>query len=265
MSSFYNDLYQAIYRGHNYNPQDARKYASVTWDFVDGDKVLQVKMEGFVFPLSNLGAAFIDKQMVVITHLPDSKVREFTQFLDKRIHDGSFDGYIQWIINQNWSSALEHVNRDKAELEAKNNTTNLTNPSATLTTSAEPQNVFGAAANQLGAVNGIDYEHRVASLISQNTSFNAEVTQGTGDFGVDILIRNPNNINFAVQTKLYSSNVGLSAVQQAHSGAAYYGFAQGMVITSGGFTKSAKEMADKLQVVLLNDAEIINYLNRHFP
>lgn len=106
---------------------------------------------------------------------------------------------------------------------------------------------------------GHDFEYYTAELLKKLGYEKVEVTQGSGDFGVDVLAEK-NKVKFAIQCKRYSQNVGIAAVQEIYSGIPYYHCHVGVVITNQYFTNAAKEHADKVGVILWDRNEIISML-----
>lgn len=98
---------------------------------------------------------------------------------------------------------------------------------------------------------GHDYEYVVADYLRSRGYHNVKVTKGSGDFGVDV-IATKNGVKYAVQCKLYSSPVGVSAVQEVVAGKAYYGCKGAMVVTNSTFTAAAEKLADLNDVILLD-------------
>ena len=96
---------------------------------------------------------------------------------------------------------------------------------------------------------GHDFEHLCADALRANGYSNVEVTRASGDYGVDILAEK-NGVPYAIQCKRYNSAVGNHAVQEAYSGAAYYGGRVPVVLTNQDFTSAAKKMAASLGVEL---------------
>lgn len=81
--------------------------------------------------------------------------------------------------------------------------------------------------------------------------YEAKKTSISGDFGADlILVKDGERI--AVQAKRYIGSVGVSAVQEALSGMAYYSCQSAMVVTTGYFTKNAIELAKKSEVRMID-------------
>lgn len=103
--------------------------------------------------------------------------------------------------------------------------------------------------NKYDYMEGHDFEYFCADLLKGNGFSNVEVTQGSGDHGIDILAEKY-DISYAIQCKCYSSNVGNAAVQQAHTGKSLYHKDVAVVLTNQYFTQQAKEEANTLGVKL---------------
>lgn len=99
------------------------------------------------------------------------------------------------------------------------------------------------------STDGFQFEHYCAQLLLKNGFSKAEVTQGSGDFGVDI-IAEKDSISYAIQCKCYSKPVGNKAVQEAYSGKDFYKCMVAAVITNNTFTKAAEETAQQTRVLL---------------
>ena len=117
------------------------------------------------------------------------------------------------------------------------------------------------------SMNGHQFEHFCANILSHIGFCNVEVTQGSGDHGIDILAQK-DEITYAIQCKCYSSNIGNAAIQQAHTGKSLYHKDIAVVLTNQYFTQQAKEEAAALGVKLwdrdkLNDMIEKSSLNKH--
>lgn len=89
--------------------------------------------------------------------------------------------------------------------------------------------------------------------------YDAKKTPVSGDFGADlILVKDRERI--AVQAKRYIGRVGVSAVQEALSGMAYYSCQSAMVVTTGYFTKNAIELAKKSEVRMIDRLALGNLM-----
>ena len=102
---------------------------------------------------------------------------------------------------------------------------------------------------QLDYLDGHDFEMVCAKILQSNGFSDVEVTQASGDYGIDILARK-SGVRYAIQCKCYSSPVGNHAVQEAYSGAAYYGGGIPVVMTNQTFTTAAIKTASAIGVEL---------------
>ena len=103
-------------------------------------------------------------------------------------------------------------------------------------------------------MSGHEYEFYVAEQF-ENQGFNAQVTKGSGDHGVDVLVEY-DNAKIAVQCKHYNSPVGNKAVQEVYSAKDIYDCELAAVVTNNTFTPAAREAAEKLGVFLLHHEDI---------
>jgi len=101
---------------------------------------------------------------------------------------------------------------------------------------------------------GHEYEHYCARLFEQE-GWEANVTQGSGDQGVDIIAKR-DGFTLAVQCKKYSQPVGNKAVQEVFSAKQHIGADLAVVITNCDYTKSAKELSNTTGVLLLHHGQI---------
>lgn len=105
--------------------------------------------------------------------------------------------------------------------------------------------------------NGYGFEEYVAKIFFKKGYF-VETTKKSGDFGADIIL-SKNNKKIVIQTKFYSSSVGVEAVQQIHAAKGYYNADEAWVITNNKYTAQAFELAKKVNVLLL-DGKILEIL-----
>lgn len=98
-------------------------------------------------------------------------------------------------------------------------------------------------------MNGHQFEYFCADILRKNGFINVEVTQGSGDHGIDVLAEK-DSITYAIQCKCYSSNIGNAAVQQAHTGKSLYHKDIAVVMTNRYFTPQAMAEAKALGVKL---------------
>lgn len=96
---------------------------------------------------------------------------------------------------------------------------------------------------------GAEFENYCALLLEDNGFEEVHQTPVSHDFGCDIIAKK-DHITYGIQCKSYSTPVGISAIQQAYAGKDFYDCMVGAVMTNSTFTAPAREMADKLKVVL---------------
>ena len=73
----------------------------------------------------------------------------------------------------------------------------------------------------------------------------------TGDQGADLIAKRDGR-TIVIQAKRYQGSVGNRAVQEVVGAVSFYGADEGWVITSGSFTPSAKALAQKNGVKLID-------------
>lgn len=103
---------------------------------------------------------------------------------------------------------------------------------------------------------GHQFEYFCADILRGNGFTDVEVTQGSGDYGIDVIAQK-DGVTYAIQCKCYTGNIGIAAVQEANSGRDYYNAMVGVVMTNRYFTPQAKEQAQKSKI-LLWDRDILN-------
>lgn len=96
---------------------------------------------------------------------------------------------------------------------------------------------------------GHDFEYYCADLLKEKGFLEVQVTNGSRDYGVDILAEK-DGVTYAIQCKCYSTPVGVTAVQEAYAGRDYYDRMVGVVLTNQYFTAPAVEVAKKLKIML---------------
>lgn len=118
-----------------------------------------------------------------------------------------------------------------------------------------------AKAVELDHLSGTEFEEFLAGLF-RTQGYTVELTPLTGDYGADlILVKSGQRI--AVQAKRYVGSVGISAVQEALSGQAYYQCDGAWVVTTGAFTTNALELARMSGVKLIGRSDIGKLMAQH--
>lgn len=113
----------------------------------------------------------------------------------------------------------------------------------------------GVDLQEVDQMDGFAFEYYVAELLKKNGFKNVLVTNGSGDFGVDITACK-NNVKYAFQCKNYQSKLGISPIQEVYSGAPKYNASVCVVVTNSYFTPHAHELAKSLNVLLWDRTEL---------
>lgn len=99
-------------------------------------------------------------------------------------------------------------------------------------------------------MDGYQFEYYLEKLFKE-IGYKAKVTNSTGDFGADLIVKSKQS-TWVVQAKRYSKKVGVRAVQEIFSAKKYYNADSTVVITNNYFTKSAIELAEINDVLLID-------------
>ncbi len=122
------------------------------------------------------------------------------------------------------------------------------------------RNLSGSTCYDFDSMDGHDFEYWCANLLRKNDFENVQVTQGSGDQGVDITAEK-DGIRYAIQCKCYSSDLGNSPIQEVCAGKHLYHCQIGVVMTNRFFTKSAQELARATGTLLWGRDRIIKMLS----
>lgn len=109
-------------------------------------------------------------------------------------------------------------------------------------------------------MSGRDFEHWCAGILLRNGFRHVEVTQGSGDQGVDVLAEKE-GIKYAIQCKCYSSDLGNTPVQEVNTGKTIYHCHVGVVMTNQHFTGGAKTAAEATGILLWDREKLSEMLN----
>lgn len=101
------------------------------------------------------------------------------------------------------------------------------------------------------AMSGTEFETLIVKILRENGLDKVVGTPGTGDQGADIIAEN-NGKKIIIQAKRYTWPVGNKAVQEVTSALKYYNGDEGWVITNSTFTPSAKALAQKCKIILID-------------
>jgi HJR/Mrr/RecB family endonuclease len=115
----------------------------------------------------------------------------------------------------------------------------------------------------LRALSGTEFERHVAELY-RRMGYTVALTKASGDQGVDVIATSGAE-RLGIQCKQYAGSVGNDAVQQAYAGARFYNCTKAVVICTAGFTNSAKALAQRTDVALVDGATYVGMMERVAP
>ncbi len=101
---------------------------------------------------------------------------------------------------------------------------------------------------------GISLELECAEILRRN-KWQPQLTPKSGDQGADIIAQK-GKMKLVVQCKNYESAVGNDAVQQIIAAKSFFDATIAAVVSKSGFTKSAIQLAEKTNVLLLSLTEL---------
>jgi restriction system protein len=103
-------------------------------------------------------------------------------------------------------------------------------------------------------LSGREYEVYCKQILEE-ADWSVVLTPGSGDQGADI-IAEKNDIRIVIQCKFYNGSVGNKAVQEAYAAAGFQDAHYAVVVTNSIFTKSARQLAHKNNVVLMHHDDL---------
>ncbi|GAA6236642.1 restriction endonuclease [Apilactobacillus micheneri] len=118
------------------------------------------------------------------------------------------------------------------------------------------------AKNKLQEIDGFDgyqFEKLTCKLLTKLGFQDVKSTKGSSDYGIDVLAKN-GETTYGFQCKLYSSPVGIKAVQEVSSGVEYYKCKKAIVISNSYFTPHAISASKELNVDLWNRDKLLDLL-----
>ncbi|HWQ99927.1 MAG TPA: restriction endonuclease [Candidatus Methylomirabilis sp.] len=118
-----------------------------------------------------------------------------------------------------------------------------------------------SAPQAFDVLSGSDFEQLLARLFGK-MGYSVQVIGKVGDQGGD-LIANKNGKRFLIQAKRYVGSVGNEAVQQAVAAKNHYECTSAAVVTTGTFTRGARELAKTNNVQLVDRNELQENLLKH--
>jgi HJR/Mrr/RecB family endonuclease len=115
-------------------------------------------------------------------------------------------------------------------------------------------NSVSPGVKNFNSLSGAEFEILLKRLF-EAMGFSVQITGRSGDQGGD-LIANRNGKRFLVQAKRYAGSVSNSAVQQAVAAKTHYDCSSAVVVSTGEYTKGARELAKSNSVQLIGKSEL---------
>ncbi|WJQ82599.1 restriction endonuclease [Brevibacillus brevis] len=113
----------------------------------------------------------------------------------------------------------------------------------------------------IDTLSGTDFEHLMESYYRDN-GYQVERVGGSGDHEVDMILQDKKGYKIAVQCKRWKKNVGNDIVLRLKAGKQIYGCYDAWIVTTSHFTKAAIQIAEPLNIKLINGAQVHDMINR---
>ena len=111
-------------------------------------------------------------------------------------------------------------------------------------------------------LDGTQFEHYCADALERAGFTHVRTTPASRDFGADVLAQK-DGVTYAVQCKRYDRPVGISSVQEIYAARDFYGMMVGAVMTNSTFTTPARQMAEKLGILLWDGDDLRKRFNQY--
>lgn len=108
-------------------------------------------------------------------------------------------------------------------------------------------------------MNGVEFEHYVASLLKTNGYSRVKCTQTSNDYGADIIAYRKGE-KIALQCKRYNGCVGVAAVQEVLGAKSYYKAQKAIVVTNSKFTVNAIRLAKESNVIMWDRSNLVKLM-----
>ncbi|MFB5192016.1 restriction endonuclease [Alicyclobacillus fastidiosus] len=121
------------------------------------------------------------------------------------------------------------------------------------------ENLRKAGMEQIDAMEGTEFEDRMM-VYFRDIGWVVTGTKRSGDYGADLVLKDPSGKRYVVQCKRYSDKVSLAAVQEAVAAVRFYKADAAMVITNNYLTENALQLAKANDVIVWQRDELAHHL-----
>ncbi|MBY0149028.1 restriction endonuclease [Neobacillus niacini] len=122
----------------------------------------------------------------------------------------------------------------------------------------EKERLRNSRIEEIDSMDGIQFEYYLKELYLSR-GYGVEVTSASGDYGADLLLKK-NGKKIVAQAKRYSKDVGIKAVQEVIGARSYFQSDEAWVVSNSYYTKAAKELAQKGNVLLVDRNGLIDFI-----
>lgn len=102
----------------------------------------------------------------------------------------------------------------------------------------------------------LEFENFIADIMEHHYGGKSYVTASSGDYGVDVEIHTKDGEVIYGQVKCYANDLPFDPIAKVHSNMVKFGADRGFIITTGGYTKNAKNYAEGLNIQLFNGIQL---------
>ncbi|USG64793.1 restriction endonuclease [Brevibacillus ruminantium] len=113
----------------------------------------------------------------------------------------------------------------------------------------------------IDSLSGTDFE-RLMECFYRDKGYKVERVGGSGDNEVDLILQDKKGYKIAVQCKRWKKNVGNDVVLRLKAGKQVYGCYDAWIVTTSHFTKTAIEIAEPLNIKLINGVQVHDMISR---
>ncbi|MFP3390967.1 restriction endonuclease [Brevibacillus sp. SIMBA_040] len=115
--------------------------------------------------------------------------------------------------------------------------------------------------SDIDTLSGTDFERLVENYY-RDKGYKVERVGGSGDHEVDLILQDKKGYKIAVQCKRWKKNVGNDIVLRLKAGKQVYGCYDAWIVTTSHFTKAAIQIAEPLNIKLINGAQVHDMIDR---
>ncbi|HDR8042149.1 TPA: restriction endonuclease [Bacillus cereus] len=122
------------------------------------------------------------------------------------------------------------------------------------------ENIFlKSGIRDIDQMDGRQFEYFLEALFIK-LGYKAAVTNGSHDFGADLIFEGKNKIVIQAKRYGFKNKVGIKAIQEIYAAKAFYKANEAWVITNSTYTSSAKQLARACNVKLLDRSSLQEFV-----